>query len=659
MVSRRKNYVNTDINANERAELNTEIDTLYTNDVELEAFYIELLEFFTKFQSRYSVDVANMKAEVIKGDSAVKGFVESMLRDFLVAKPSNLDEVVAARLGKATLRDIMLELKNKLDATDKYQKVKLTDDLGAAVSVTDVSELAGKSGFFKYSNGAKGMPTGSIEGIGLHTAYNKTDICMAIAMDNKTKRLFLRVEHRGAVTQDWKAIAFDGAYDDIRKEVEVAKGNHPSLEAAIVAANPIVSSSYYGATGDGTDQTEALQRALDAAQNKKLDIPYGKGIYKVSSTLYIPDGCEINIHPRAKFVWSGLPGMFMCVNKNNIPTTGGYDKSKSIAVKGGIFDMQNSGAYAFGFSHMTDLEIDTKIINVKDKNGVLLNAVKDYNIRVQAEGFSSATEFNYVVGLTVATAETDFNNPVVKPFDKTPCLNGRVFIYAKNIKRGLGENKVITGIKHSKLVFNCDISQCEEHVLYSTNIEWFKTENAEFEDVGNGLYFMIENDTIEQFELNGVKARRGRGIPSRAIWFRSKEGDTAPQFKNVTMNRPDIDDFGAGIITDYGGRTRINNPTVTGCWEDGIWGYMTLDWKCDGAYARGNNRRGWPRADIHIGEGGKTTFRAILTNCQARTILVTNIQDSIIADNIVGPQGIEIAGSSFNCTIDRNLKVGW
>ncbi|MDI6508901.1 hypothetical protein QL993_30025, partial [Bacillus wiedmannii] len=83
-------------------------------------------------------------------------------------------------------------------------------------------ELAGKSGFFKYSNGAKGMPTGSIEGIGLHTAYNKTDICMAIAMDNKTKRLFLRVEHRGAVTQDWKAIAFDGAYDDIRKEVEVA-----------------------------------------------------------------------------------------------------------------------------------------------------------------------------------------------------------------------------------------------------------------------------------------------------------------------------------------------------------------------------------------------------------------------------------------------------
>ncbi|MFI8709936.1 hypothetical protein ACIGHG_23490 [Bacillus sp. NPDC077411] len=675
MVSLRKNYVHSDISANERMNLNEEIDNLYSNDIELEGLYRDVLRLFTAFQSRYYADNANLIDAIKKGDKSVQDVVEQMIRDFLAAKPSNFDEVVAARLGKANLRDLLQELKNKLDGTDLFQKTKITTDAGIFERLNETATADKPTDLFDYfskefkiyqfmggttTNPILNAPAKCGNGILFPLLFAKNNSSIGILYDFDNQKVWMSKKNGTNAPGAWKALAFEGAYDDIRNEVTVAKGKYSSLEAAIIAANPIVSSAYFGATGDGTDQTEAMQRALDAAENKKLDIPYGKGTYKISSTLYIPNGCTISVHPRAKFIWAGLPGMFMFTNKNNNPTTGGYDKSRNITVKGGIFDMQNASAYAFGFSHMTDLTIDTKIINVKDKNGVLLNGVKDYDIRIQAEGFSSATDPNYVVALTIATADTDFNNPVAKPFDKTPCINGTVFIKANNIKRGCGENKVVDGVKHSKLNYDCDIKNCVEHVGLFTNIERLRTNAIDMEDVGHGIHCIIANDSIYGIEIYGVRAIRGKSKTSRAIWIQSKRGDTAPQFQAVNIERPKIDDFGAGIITDWGQRITVVAPDITRCWEDGLWCYGTLDFTLNGGYFKENNRNNWDsRADVHIGEYSFTTFRAVVQNAHSRTMRIENVQDTKVVDNVVGPTGVVQIGTNHNCEIDRNLKVGW
>lgn len=636
----RKHHINSAINADERMQLNEEIDLIYGGITKNAINHRDLVDDFNKFLERYGMDKVALEKMILDGDTNALHVVEKMISDFLVANPSNFDEVIAARLGEKTLRDFNQKMKTKLDNTDAFQKVKLTDDVGIALSITDVTELTGKSGFFRYTTGAKGMPPSSTDGVGFFVANNKTGVS-ALAMDKTTKRLFLRLD------TEWRALAFEGAYDDIKKEVNNVKGAHASLEVAIRSMIPYNSVNYF------TD----FQKALDESEGKTLDVPAGK--YTIGD-LNIPSNISIRADPNAIFILKAGSTTFF--NNKDTVNIGGYDKTRGISFKGGKFDLQKmKDAKVFVLSHCQDVKVDTKVINGGESQSyVVLNAVKDTEIHIEALDCNATTSIGAIVGLYVFNDKNTLTNQNTKPYDLTPCDGIKVNLKLKNVKKGFVEIAVIDKVIHKNITYNVQAENVSEEVGLFNNVSYFRTERVFANDIGNGLIFQILNDSCEDFTLEGINIRNGKNKESsRGVWFKSKEGDNAPQYQQVRILNPVIKTMNAGIVTDYGYGVRITNPDVSYCQEDGIWCYFTLDWSCIGGVVKYNNQRGWPRADIHIGEGGgKKTFRAILANCQARTVWLTGIQDSIVTNVIVKGGGFTYNKNDFNNKIDY-LEVGW
>ncbi|MHA4159216.1 hypothetical protein [Bacillus cereus] len=641
----RKHYINSPMNADERMQLNEEVDLIYKGITKNAINHMNLEDTFNSFLERYGTDKTTLEKMIQDGDTNVLNVVEKMITDFLASKPSNFDEVTAARLGEKTLRDFNQKMKTKLDNTDAFQKVKLTDDVGLAFSVADITELTGKSGFFRYTTGAKGMPPGSTDGVGFFVANNKTGVS-ALAMDKTTKRLFLRLD------TEWRALAFEGAYDDIKKEVNNVKGAHASLEVAIRSMIPYNSVNYF------TD----FQKALDESEGKTLDIPAGK--YTIGD-LNIPSNISIRADPNAIFILKAGSTTFF--NNKDTVNIGGYDKTRGITFKGGKFDIQKmKDAKVFVLSHCQDVKIDTKVINGGESQSyVVLNAVKDAQINIEAADCSATTSIGATVGFYVFNDKNTLTNQNAKPYDLTPCNNITVNLKLKNVKKGFVEITPIDKITHKNINYDVQAENVLEELGLFNNVSYFKTGKIIGNDIGHGLIFQILNDNCEDFTIEGVNIRNGKNKEtSRGIWFKSKEGDNAPQYKNVRMTNPVIRTFSKGIVTDYGYSVKINNPDVQECWEDGVWNYFTLDWGLSGGTVKNNNKNGWDsRADVHIGElniasGTKKVFRAMLSNVQARTIRVENLQDSIVNNVIVKAGGFSKVGSDHNNKIDF-LEVGW
>ncbi|WP_035436821.1 hypothetical protein [Bacillus sp. UNC322MFChir4.1] len=645
----RKYYINTLISADERKELNLEIDNVYLELLNNNKFINTVQQALLNLTEKEATDVTNLQSLIANGDTNTLNAVKKLISDFLAANPSNFDEVVAARLGEKTLYDFNQKIKTKLDNTDIFQQVKVTDNTGLALSVTDTNELIGKSGFFRYTVGAKGMPPGSTDGVGFFVSNSKTDVS-ALAIDKTMKRLFLRLG------TEWKSLAFEGAYDDIKQEVLNVKSTHSSLDAAIRAMIPYNSVNYYG------NDNAAFQKALNESAGKTLDVP--AGIYTIGD-LEIPSNISIRADPNAVFnLKTGSTTFF--TNKDTV-NIGGYDKTRSIVFKGGVFDFKKTkDAKAFVLSHCQDVKVDTKIMNGGESQSyIALNAVKDSEIDIEAVDCTATTSTGATVGIYVFNDKNTLTNQNTKPYDNTPCDNVTVSLKLKNVKKGLVEIGPVYKVIHKNITYNAQGENVLEELGLLNNMSYFKTEKVIGNDIGHGLVFQILNDTCGDFTIEGVNIRNGKSKEtSRGIWFKSKEGDNAPQYQNVRISNPVIRSFSKGIATDYGFGVKINNPDIQECWEDGVWNYFTLDWALNGGMVKYNNKNGWDsRADIHIGElaidnGNKKVFRSILSNVQVRTLRVENLQDSIINNVIIKGGAFSQVGSNHNNQINV-LEVGW
>ncbi|MDP7981518.1 pyocin knob domain-containing protein [Bacillus multifaciens] len=653
----RQYYINTLISADERKELNLEMDNVYLELVNNNNFIVKVQQALLDLTTKEAADVTNLLALIASGNTDTLNTVKKLISDFLAAKPSNFDEVVAARLGEKTLYDLNQKIKTKLDNTDSFQQVKLTDDEGYSVRLTDARDLnlITKTGFYRGFE-LKNAPKEKNYGWYIQVySHNVTDFaCMQIAYclhSAEDNSLYVRKKVKGTWTE-WEQLGLAGAYDDIKNEVNKVKGAHPSLDAAIRSMIPYNSVNYYA----------DFQKALNESAGKTLDIP--AGTYTIGD-LEIPSSINIRADPNAFFILKAGSTTFF-TNKD-VVNIGGYDKTRNIVFKGGIFDFKKlKDAKAFVLSHCQDVVIDTKIINGgESKSYVALNAVKDSKVDIEAVDCTATTSIGAVVGMYVFNDKNTLTNQNAKPYDMTPCDNVNINLKLKNVKKGLVEIGPVDKVIHKNITYNVQAENVLEELGLFNNMSYFKTEKVIGNDVGYGLVFQILNDTCEDFTIEGVNLRNGKSKEtSRGVWFKSKEGDNAPQYKNVRILNPVVRAFNKGIVTEYGFSAKITNPDVQECWEDGIWNYFTLDWGLNGGTVKYNNKFGWDsRADVHIGElaisnGNKKVFRSILSNVQVRTLRVENLQDSIIANVIIKGGGFSQVGSNHNNKIDY-LEVGW
>ncbi|ENQ3080991.1 hypothetical protein ACEOWG_004324 [Bacillus cereus] len=649
----RQYYVNSAISADERQELNLEVNNIYSELVNNHKFITMVQQALLNLAEKEAIDVANLQSLIANGDAKSLNVVKKMISDFLAAKPSNFDEVTASRLGEKTLYDFNQKIKTKLDNTDSFQRIKLTDDNGHVINLEDASDINAivKTGFYKGN--VKNAPKQGYWWIQVYSQPNSDFGCMQVAYSlNNTVENSLYVRKKtNKIWTDWEQLGLAGAYDDIKNEVINVKGAHVSLDAAIRSMIPYNSVNYYGS------DNAAFQKALNESAGKTLDVP--AGTYTIGD-LEIPSNITIRADPNAFFVLKAGSATFF-TNKD-VVNIGGYDKTRSITFKGGLFDFKKvKDAKAFVLSHCQDVVIDTKVINGGESQSyVALNAVKDSVIELEAVDCSATTSIGSTVGIYVFNDKNTLTNQNTKPYDMTPCDNVNVNLKLKNVKKGLVEIGPVDKVIHKNITYNVQGENVLEELGLFNNMSYFKTEKVIGNDIGHGLIFQILNNTCEDFTIEGVNIRNGKNKEtSRGIWFKSKEGDNAPQYQNVRILNPVVKSMNAGIVTDFGFGVRITNPDISYCQEDGIWCYYTLDWSCIGGVAKYNNQRGWPRADIHIGEGGgKKTFRAILANCQARTVTLVGIQDSIVTNVIVNGGGFSYNKSDHNNKIDY-LEVGW
>lgn len=654
----RKYYVDSSISADERKELNLEIDNIYSELVNNNNFIVLVEQALLNLAEKEAIDVTKLKESITKGDTNVLNIVEKMISDFLVANPSSFDEVIAARLGEKTLRDFNQKIKTKLDNTDNFQQVKLTDDNGIGQRVKDINEIAGKSGFFAYSIygvGISGQPPGSKAGVIIANTFTSIEYTVLLAIDGETGKMYRQTIHKGGILKPWEPFAFEGAYDDIKQEVNNVKGDHSSLEEAIRSMIPYNSVKYYGS------DNAAFQKALNESEGKTLDVP--AGTYTIGD-LEIPSNISIRADPNAIFILKSGSTTFF-TNKD-IANIGGYDKTRSIIFKGGLFDLKKTkDAKAFVLSHCQDVKVDTKVINGGESpTYVALNAVKDSEINIEAVDCVATTSIGATVGIYVFNDKNTLTNKNTKPYDLTPCDNITMNLKLKNVKKGVTEIVPLDKAIHTNVTYNVQAENVVEEIGLFHNVSYFKTEKVIGNDIGHGLVFQILNDTCEDFTIEGVNIRNGKNKESsRGIWFKSKDGTNSPYYKDVRIVNPVIRAFNKGITTDFGTGAEILYPSVSECWEDGIWCYFTLDWALHGGMLKYNNKNGWEsRADLHIGElaysTDKKTFRAVVNGVQARTVRVENIQDTVIDNVIVKGGGFSKVGSDHNNKIDY-LEVGW
>lgn len=150
--------------------------------------------------------------------------------------------------------------------------------------------------------------------------------------------------------------------------------NHPVEISIQNALDQFVTAKYFGVAGDNsTDDTVAIQRAIDqlflnpanvGMVRARVELRFAPGIYKISSTIYIPSYVYITGHGIQKtiFDYSGTGAAFEFISDSSTPTNRvSIDQTDTLGVK--------QPKYA----HLREFTV--KVGN--NVTGIKLNAVKD------------------------------------------------------------------------------------------------------------------------------------------------------------------------------------------------------------------------------------------------------------------------------------------
>ena len=265
----------------------------------------------------------------------------------------------------------------------------------------------------------------------------------------------------------------------------------------------IVSIKSFGANGDGTDQTQAIQRAVDQlfinpatigteVSRVKLHIP--AGVYKISNSIHVPPYASIigDGIDKTKFRMTGNVPAFKTVNGSSTPgayadgsSTTSENQATNITMSGFTIDYENTDGVVIDLDSCKNSIFKEIKITGDWTTG---DSIDDTNIGIRLKSLSSLVgcqknKFDHVKfnGLSVGIASDDdiYNN-------HWHCC------YFDNLGKGavFGENTVInspgqsTGPSKNK-IYNSSFSNIDrEAIIISTGKDNLSTSNN-FEGVGN------------------------------------------------------------------------------------------------------------------------------------------------------------------------------
>ena len=207
----------------------------------------------------------------------------------------------------------------------------------------------------------------------------------------------------------------------------------------------------YGAVGDGvTNDTTAVQTAVNAAAAAGLPLYFPAGIYKLSDWVVIPTGSRL-YGSDATILSGGGAGFQLST------FTTGYGGAHDILLEGLTFDCENTLTSAILLMHNKDIRIvGCHFTNMPDGHFIELNSSQNVSIEDCSFIGNGWTAYQYeAINIDVAT-QAGYPSGTAESWDGTTCDN-------IHIARCTFQNVEAAAGNHGSVVFNGT-------ALYSTNI---------------------------------------------------------------------------------------------------------------------------------------------------------------------------------------------
>jgi hypothetical protein len=343
--------------------------------------------------------------------------------------------------------------------------------------------------------------------------------------------------------------------------------NNPVLRTLQARLDDRVSIRSFGAAGDGTNQTVALQRAIDQlylnASNKgqpqaRVELILEPGEYVISSTIFLPPFTTIRGAGADKtIINSGSFVAFQTVNETSVPgsyaddaTSTFLNQAREISITGLTINTQSHTALnlvSCKDSKFRDLVLrgnynlgDTVTGN---SNGILLSSLSTA-VSSNNNTFDNVVVTQFVTG---AKSNNDIKNNIWSNCEFDILWNG--FSFGNNTI--LGTSGMETGPINNTIV-SSKFNEIYQHAIQIVNGTDNLSKNNKFYNVGNsGGSSLLTNFAIISF--NDLRNS------SEGDWFqRSEELGYDEEFKNDVVYYPEVE---GPTITDFGTthKLSINN----------------------------------------------------------------------------------------------------
>jgi len=265
----------------------------------------------------------------------------------------------------------------------------------------------------------------------------------------------------------------------------------------------IVNIKSFGADGDGTDQTIAIQRALDqlyinsatkGTEASRVTLHFPAGVYKITSTIKVPPFASIvgAGMGKTKFTKTGNSPAFSTINSSSTPgnyadgsSTTSANQATNILMEGFLIDFQNTTGDVIRLDNCKNSEFKNIKITGDWTTG---DAIEDTNIGIKLQSLSSLVgcqknKFEHVMfdGLSVGAASDDdiYNN-------HWHCC------YFENLGKGIvfGENTTLgspgqsTGPEKNK-IYHSNFTDIDREAITITTGKNNISSHNNFEGVGN------------------------------------------------------------------------------------------------------------------------------------------------------------------------------
>ena len=334
--------------------------------------------------------------------------------------------------------------------------------------------------------------------------------------------------------------------------------NNPVLRTLQARLDDRVSIRSFGALGDGTNQTVALQRAVDQlylnASNKgqaqaRVELIFEPGEYTISSTIYLPPFTTIRgSGPDKTIINSGAFEAFRTVNETSTPgayaddaTSTTLNQARNINISG--LTIKSTGGTALSLVSCKDSMFKDIILEGSytfgdavsgDIDGIRLNSLST------AVSSNNNTFDNVVVKKFVTAIKSDND---IKNNNWTSCTFDTLWQgFSFGLNTILGTGGMLTGPINNTIT-NSTFDNIYQHAIQIKSGTDNISKNNKFYSVGN----TSGSELLATYAI--IKFEDIRNL-SNGDWFnRSEELGYDETYKNGVVYHPEVQ---GPVITDFG-----------------------------------------------------------------------------------------------------------